>query len=149
MRAIDALALAQRRLGGAMQREAAMPPASISAVVHLLAERGSLAFSDLACELDIDAPAVSKRVAWLVEQGYAERTTDTADRRARHVALTSEGETLHQAMNAELTRRLDIGLADWSAEDTTELLAYAERLTDALWRAADHAHRRRPGRADT
>jgi DNA-binding MarR family transcriptional regulator len=61
------------------------------AALYLLDERGTMRVGDVAAELGRAAPATSKMVDDLVENGLVDRKEDPTDRRARILSLSQKG----------------------------------------------------------
>jgi|GEM_PF-342754 len=99
---------------------------SADVLISALASGGPMRASALAECVRSDPSTISRQVAALVRDGYAERRPDPRDRRAALLALTPAGEEVfeeHRRLRQETLREV---MADWSEGDL-ELFA---RLID-------------------
>ena len=73
--------------------------------------------TDLADRLGIDAPAVSRKVQQLEQDGLLARTSDPQDGRAHRLRLTPTGKTTIERLLAARRRWLEGLLEDWTVEE--------------------------------
>jgi DNA-binding MarR family transcriptional regulator len=109
-----------------------MPQAKL---LYLLGASGDMHMSDLVARLGVSLSTVSGLVDRIVDQGFATRRDDPADRRQVVVALTEQGTAFldrFRDLNAVQMRTL-LGLVD------DDELASVRRAVAALARAADRA----------
>jgi len=105
-------------------------------LLSILAKRGSATQVQLARILGVEPPTIAKMVGRLEAAGFAERTPDPRDARAKLVSLTDQGADAAAhvtAVWAELSALTHAGLTPDEAEQLTRLLA---RVTDRLERGA-------------
>lgn len=103
-------------------------------LLSILAKRGSATQVQLARILGVEPPTIAKMVGRLEVAGFAERTPDPRDARAKLVSLTEQGAdaAAHVAtVWAELSALTHAGLSPDEADELTRLLA---RVTDRLER---------------
>jgi DNA-binding MarR family transcriptional regulator len=89
---------------------------SLIGVLHTLAFRGPSTQTEVGQALRVDAAAMSKATAELLERGLVERRPHPGDRRAHHLVLTGAGRDLQRelwrvgvAVQDELFGALDAG----------------------------------------
>ncbi|MGJ9401800.1 MarR family winged helix-turn-helix transcriptional regulator [Arthrobacter sp. KK5.5] len=93
-----------------------------------LQRKGSLRLTDLAAEIGVGKPSVSRQVTLLESLGIVRKTADPLDGRAQTISLTEEG--ARQLSAAQTARRHvfhDL-LADWPVDDLSSLAALLTRL---------------------
>jgi DNA-binding MarR family transcriptional regulator len=105
------------------------------AVLYVLHVGGtSLRLTDLAEQLRIDAPAVTRKAQQLERSGFVSRTRDQEDGRATRLRLTTQGRrTINRflvARRAWLTRLL----ADWPEAEQTEFARLLRQFTSDIHR---------------
>src|SRR5215218_3810139 len=97
-------------------------------VLVALSERGPLSQADLGRQLHIDRSDMVAVVGELEQAGYVGRTRDPDDRRRNVVAITPEGETALERMDAAVGRAQADLLAPLSAAERRELARLLQRL---------------------
>jgi DNA-binding MarR family transcriptional regulator len=75
--------------------EGGLTPLQYGALLHLSKTTGSMEQNGLAERINVDRNTASLLVEQLVQKGLIERQVNGADRRARLLSLTPEGETLY------------------------------------------------------
>ncbi len=128
-----AAARAHRRRAAAALAPLGLHPGQ-ELLLSILAKRGSATQVQLARILGVEPPTIAKMVGRLEAAGFAERTPDPRDARAKLVSLTDQGAdaAAHVAtVWAELSALTHAGLTPDEAEQLTRLLA---RVTDRLER---------------
>jgi DNA-binding MarR family transcriptional regulator len=102
-------------------------------ILMALAER-PLSVSGIVGRLDIAQPAVTRSVAKLLEDGLIELATGNKedDRRQRKFRLSRKGKALLDRAQGELFPAVERAVAAICAEPGADLLAYLDRLDDAL-----------------
>jgi DNA-binding MarR family transcriptional regulator len=130
-----AAARAHRRRAAAALAPLGLHPGQ-ELLLSILAKRGSATQVQLARILGVEPPTIAKMVGRLEAAGFAERTPDPRDARAKLVSLTDQGAdaAAHVAtVWAELSALTHAGLTTEEADELTRLLA---RVTDRLERGA-------------
>jgi DNA-binding MarR family transcriptional regulator len=92
----------------------------------------SLRVTDVAAQLGIDAPAVTRKAQQLERLGLVSRSRDTCDARATQLRLTPQG---HRVFTQFLDARhqwLTTLLADWPADDRREFARLMGRFADDI-----------------
>lgn len=128
-----AAARAHRRRAAAALAPLGLHPGQ-ELLLSILAKRGSATQVQLARILGVEPPTIAKMVGRLEAAGFAERTPDPRDARAKLVSLTDQGAdaAAHVAtVWAELSALTHAGLTTEEADELTRLLA---RVTDRLER---------------
>jgi DNA-binding MarR family transcriptional regulator len=101
-------------------------------VLHLAG--ANLRLCDLAEQLRIDAPAVTRKAQQLERSGLVSRTQDLLDARATRIQLTAQGRrTISRFLAARRTWLTSI-LADWSDADRADLARLLGRFADDMHR---------------
>jgi len=101
-------------------------------LLSILAKRGSATQVQLARILGVEPPTIAKMVGRLEAAGFAERTVDPRDARAKLVSLTDRGADAAARVStvwAELSALTSAALTPDEAEQLTRLLT---RVTDRL-----------------
>jgi DNA-binding MarR family transcriptional regulator len=103
------------------------------AVLHVLhlAGRG-LRLTDLAEQLSIDAPAVTRKVQQLERSGLVSRMADQIDARATRVQLTAAGRRTINKFMAARRAWLEALIADWPALDKADFARLLGRFSGAI-----------------
>jgi DNA-binding MarR family transcriptional regulator len=104
-------------------------------VLYAVQERGeSVRVTDLAEQLGVDAPTVTRQVQLLEREGLVERRPDSEDHRATHIGLTDEGrETLKRIMGARQAW-FDRLLEGWDEADLHRFADMLRRFAAAVER---------------
>ncbi|MFB9745191.1 MarR family winged helix-turn-helix transcriptional regulator [Pseudonocardia sulfidoxydans] len=112
-RAIEALHAGewvQRASGVALDR-------ALHPVVASVGERGSARISDIARDLGLTVPTVSRHVAQLLERGLLERVSTTADRRTTVVRLSARGRAVRSQLRRAWVDILGLATQDWADDE--------------------------------
>ncbi|WP_067488257.1 MarR family winged helix-turn-helix transcriptional regulator [Actinomadura hibisca] len=112
-------------------------------LLRLLAEHGGpMRPSELAAQLAVEPPHVTRQVQRLERSGYVERVPDPDDGRAQRVRLTDAGAAAVECVRAVGRRWMTGALADWPAEDRRLLAGLVHRMVDdfAAYSASDCDH---------
>jgi DNA-binding MarR family transcriptional regulator len=107
-------------------------PASVLAVLTVLAENGELRLGSLATGLGLDTSVISRTVAVAVDRGLVARRRDPRDGRACLLSLTRRG---RRCLTDRCNRRLRLLAAvmdEWEPGSAEALLAGLNRLRDGL-----------------
>lgn len=88
--------------------------------------------SEIARELRVSTPAVSKMLKGLEEKEYIERKTDQKDRRNTIVLLTEEGEKVRKRVLNEMEAFLQQVIERMGEENTKELVRLLELYTEVI-----------------
>lgn len=103
-------------------------------LLRALQRHGSLRLTDLAAEIGVGKPTVSRQVAMLESLGVVQKASDPRDGRAQTISLTPEGsEQLATAQSARRTVFHGL-LEEWEDADLTQLAGLLERLNEAYQR---------------
>lgn len=90
---------------------------------------------DLAEQLRVDAPAVTRKAQQLERSGLVSRTQDQADARATRIQLTPQGRRTISRFLAARRDWLTSLLAEWSDADQADLARLLRRFADDM-----HSH---------
>ncbi|HZP63006.1 MAG TPA: MarR family transcriptional regulator [Terriglobales bacterium] len=127
--AIHAAAIRVLRIVRVEDAKAGIGPAQLSAL-SVLVFLGPRTMGELATAEQVKAPTMSRIIQGLVEQGLAERSTNTRDRRAVQIAATSQGRKLLLAGRTRRVRALAKRMERLSSGDLTVLDKAARLLAD-------------------
>jgi DNA-binding MarR family transcriptional regulator len=105
------------------------------AVLYVLHTGGtSLRLTDLAEQLRIDAPAVTRKAQQLERAGLVSRTQDEADRRASRLQLTAHGRRTINKFLAARRAWLTTLVADWPDAEQVEFARLLRQFTGNIHR---------------
>ncbi|AIA04897.1 MarR family winged helix-turn-helix transcriptional regulator [Streptomyces noursei] len=85
---------------------------------------------DLAVQLMVEPPHVTRQISQLEAQDLVERTPDELDRRARRVAITPHGKAVLESFRAARLAELRQALSDFDDADLDVTKAVLLRLVD-------------------
>ncbi|MCE4948305.1 MarR family transcriptional regulator [Streptomyces albulus] len=85
---------------------------------------------DLAVQLMVEPPHVTRQISQLAAQDLVERTPDELDRRARRVAITPHGKAVLESFRAARLAELRQALSDFDDADLDVTKAVLLRLVD-------------------
>ncbi|MEA3203165.1 MAG: hypothetical protein QOI63_840, partial [Thermoplasmata archaeon] len=100
--------------------------------LSILAREPDRSLGDIAEELGVSPPALSKLVDGLVERGLVERGADAADRRRLSLAITSAGRKLVAGFRSQLEEGLAQRLATLPARTQSSIVAALRELQPLL-----------------
>src|SRR5258707_15120758 len=86
-------------------------------LLRQLAESGPMRPGDLAAQLAVEAPHVTRQAQRLEAAGYVERVADPGDRRALLVRLSASGRDAVERILDAGRQSIWQALADWSPEE--------------------------------
>jgi DNA-binding MarR family transcriptional regulator len=100
--------------------------------LHILVKDPDRSLSDMADDLGVSPPALSKMVDGLVERGLVQRKGDASDRRRITLAPTAAGQRLVSGFRKDLEQRLAERLATLPAAEQAVLAHSLQSLQNAL-----------------
>lgn len=106
-------------------------------VLWILGFRATAQPSELATEMEIGAPSITKAIAKLRSRGLVTLTTNSEDRRGRIIGLTEDGQRVTQRLydiGDELVGRI---IADW---EPAQVSAFTELMNSFVERAVASAN---------
>jgi DNA-binding MarR family transcriptional regulator len=104
-----------------------------SALLFKLRAHGESArVSDLAQLLDVDTPAVTRKIQQLERLGYVAITPDVDDKRAKRVTITKSGEKTIERITLAANHRLARLFEGWSKEEVTIFSSSLDKFAHAL-----------------
>ena len=101
-------------------------------LLRTLDEAGPLPLHALAQRVGLDASTVTRQVATLEANGFAERRADPTDRRCCIVVPSARGRDLMHEVQGQRRQRFEEILAGWSAADRADLGRLLARLNQAI-----------------
>ena len=121
-------------------------PLDRAAVVVLLqlAEAGAMRPSELAAQLEVEAPHITRQVQRLAQAGYAERAPDPNDRRAQLIRLTPAGKAAARRIRDTGRKGMQAALAHWPPDDLHQLTTLFHRMVDDFLAYATEHERGQP-----
>jgi DNA-binding MarR family transcriptional regulator len=105
-------------------------------VLKSVAAGGSIRVTDLARQLGVEVPTMSRHVANLTQAGYLLKTPDLADGRVSWVELTDRAKDTIERLESERRIVLSKVFADWTRSDRDAFVDLLDRFTSGL---AHHA----------
>lgn len=87
---------------------------------------------DIAHQMSVEGPHVTRHVSALQKRGLVERVVDTTDARARLVDLTERGATAAKGYQDALFGLLDDVIRDWDESQRQAFTSSLRFLTDGL-----------------
>lgn len=126
--------LKQARLHDYICRQAGdgVDQAGLAVLYVLHGAEDSQRITDVAAQLGIDAPAVTRKAQQLERLGLVSRTRDADDARATQLRLTPEGRRVLTQFLLARHRWLATLLADWPAGDRSEFARLICRFADDI-----------------
>jgi DNA-binding MarR family transcriptional regulator len=104
-----------------------------SALLFKLRAHGECArVSDLAQLLDVDTPAVTRKIQQLERLGYVAITPDVDDKRAKRVAITKSGEKTIERIMLAGNHRLSRLFEGWTKEEVSIFSSSLDKFVHAL-----------------
>lgn len=106
-----------------------MEPAAYGLLIILQSE-GAMRLTELAANIGVGKPSVSRQVTLLESLGLVRKQADPFDGRAQTITLTEKG--LNQLMTTQLARKQAFRnrLSEWSEHDVEHLAVLLARLND-------------------
>lgn len=99
--------------------------------LEVLHRRGPLSGNELAAALYLDKSTTSRVVDALERKGYAARTADPDDRRARRISATKEGRALYRRIERDLIDHEQRLIAEFDPETRRAMTALVRKLAQA------------------
>jgi DNA-binding MarR family transcriptional regulator len=106
-------------------------------VLGLLKDRGAYRVGDLAAEVHLSQPGMTKTVNLLAELGLVEKSADPADSRATLVSLTQAGDEAMTERTKDVVRALLPGLGEFTESERRTLWDAARLLRRHLETSSD------------
>jgi DNA-binding MarR family transcriptional regulator len=92
----------------------------------------SMRVTELAEQLQVDAPTVTRKIQQLERDGLVGRHADPDDRRATQIELTSAGKRTIERVNKARRAWLESLLSDWDTKDLDSFAELLGRFADGL-----------------
>lgn len=105
-------------------------------VLGFFARHPGATLSELVAHTGRDKGQLARLVGGLKERGLLEARTDEADRRSVRLALSAEGQGVHQALRRQSNRLSAAAVAGLSLDERQQLLALLHKLHAQLDAAA-------------
>lgn len=96
----------------------------------LLASGTPRRVGEIAAQMGVEGPHVTRHVQRLEKKGLVRRVVDPKDRRARLIGLTPEGMDVASRYRTAVVGWLSQALAHWSERDRLELIRLGSRMID-------------------
>lgn len=141
---VDILEQSMRLFFQAMKRQqtwdAAISKAGVSIdrpaafILKILLAHGSREWSvhDLAAELGVEAPTVTRKTQELEEAGYIKRSRDVTDRRITRLSLTASGKKVISRLLKAQREQIAAILHKWPAADRRQFVELFNRFSNDL-----------------
>ena len=101
-------------------------------VLKAVAAGGSVRITDLARELGVEVPTMSRHVANLTQAGYLQKTPDPADGRVWWVRLTEKAQETIGRLEATRRQMLSSLFSNWTRSDRDTLVDLLDRFSSDL-----------------
>jgi DNA-binding MarR family transcriptional regulator len=101
-------------------------------LLRTLDEAGPLSINSLAERVGLDASTVTRQVAALERDGFAERQIDATDRRCCIVLPSAGGRRLMREVQRRRRERFEVMLTGWSDAERAELGRILARLNRSI-----------------
>lgn len=111
-------------------------PSAVILQSLLLNERGFCRVQDLALQLGIEPPSVTRKTQELERAGYLRRVPDPADRRAVDLRITGRGRTVANRLWKAQRNLLAEALRDWRPSERRQFVRLFERFSNDLLTAS-------------
>ncbi len=102
-----------------------------------LADEGPQRLGSLAQAFGLDPSTITRQVQALETAGLAQRTTDTADRRASILDLSVEGREVLTQTREHRRARFEAALRDWAPEERAEFARLLEKFNVSVEQLSD------------
>ena len=106
-------------------------------VLKAVAAGRSVRITDLARELGVEVPTMSRHVANLTQAGYLEKTSDPADGRVWWVELTPKAEDTIERLEGVRRQLLSSVFSSWTRSDRDVFVDLLDRFSGDLTKQAD------------
>ena len=101
-------------------------------VLKAVAAGGSIRITDLARELGVEVPTMSRHVSNLTQAGYLEKTSDPGDGRVWWVELTPKAKDTIERLDAVRRQMLSEVFSNWARSDRDAFVELLDRFTSQL-----------------
>lgn len=98
----------------------------------ILCQPKKLRLQELAIQLGIEPPSVTRKTQELEQNGYVERVADPQDRRATYLTITAAGREVAERLRAVQRQITTDALADWPAAERSQFVSLFERFSEDL-----------------
>ncbi|HVV67119.1 MAG TPA: MarR family transcriptional regulator [Candidatus Saccharimonadales bacterium] len=118
-------------------------PAAV--ILHLLADSSTpLHVQDLASQLGIEAPSVTRKTQSLERAGYLQRVPDARDRRLIDLRITPRGRAAARKLWGAQRNIVAETLKDWNSDERRQFVRLFERFSSDLSKLSQRepSHRR-------
>ncbi|HSV41030.1 MAG TPA: MarR family transcriptional regulator [Nocardioidaceae bacterium] len=102
-----------------------------------LADEGPQRLGSLAQAFGLDPSTITRQVQALEQAGLAQRATDSADRRASILDLSTEGREVLSRTREHRRGRFEAALSDWSAKERQEFGRLLEKFNCSVESLSD------------
>jgi DNA-binding MarR family transcriptional regulator len=113
-------------------------------LLPLIARSGGTRVSDLASDLRVEVPTVSRQLQVLERQGLIERSSVAEDRRVALISLTDAGRAMYTSIHESWVDTIDTVLKGWSPDDVHALADLFLRFATDLYEFAQPEDRNAP-----
>lgn len=107
-------------------------PAAVILHMLVLAHPRHLRVQDVADQLGIEAPSVTRKTQELEQAGYLRRLPDEADRRAIGLQVTPKGRGVSNRLWKAQREIFSQALADWPANERRQFIKLFERFSQDI-----------------
>lgn len=110
----------------------------------MMMHRGAVSPSELADQMEVSLPTISKSLAGLERHGWIERTVDATDRRRVLLGMTEEGRRQMRTSFEAGISQLEVALSPATEQELARIESGLQTLHDVLSRSMpEHQHKGR------
>ncbi len=99
-------------------------------LLTMLAHNGGMRLTDLATEIGVGKPSISRQVTFLESIGLVEKAADPHDGRAQNITLTAAGATKMAAIQKARRAAFHEQLGGWSEDELRQFSSLMGRLNE-------------------
>jgi DNA-binding MarR family transcriptional regulator len=107
-------------------------PAAFYRMSTMLYQGSNPTMGELSHALSVPLPTTTRMANWWVDNGFAQRLSDTSDRRVVRVALTDRGRQLHEVIENNIALGLQRALSSLTPREQATLLTLLRKMAEAL-----------------
>jgi DNA-binding MarR family transcriptional regulator len=104
-------------------------PAATILMILTAAEPQPYRLQDLASQLNIEAPSVTRKVQQLEQEGYVERQQDFKDKRSFTLKPTESGHQIAVKIRNAQREITELAVNSWTAQERTSFVRLFERFS--------------------
>ena len=99
---------------------------------NILYRNANLTMGELSHTLSVPLSTTTRMASWWVDNGYANRLSDTSDRRVVRVTLTDKGRRLHEVIEDQMAQGVQKVMGCLTPKEQDTLLTFMGKVSSAL-----------------